>query len=285
MNKIKQPKKSEISERISEIIEHFGETKNSFALKLGYKRSQTVYDILNMKSQPSYDFMKRFQLSEYSEYINTDWLITGRGDMLYNKNTSLTEGDQERNSSKIKKLESATIPIVDIEVAAGGSGFANGDYLNEVDTLKLPSSMIRGGSMYLCVRIKGQSMEPTLQRDGYLIIRQLDPNEWEYIREGHIYVVANREGLVYVKRLRNRLTEKGFIVCTSDNPDKSSFANFNIPLEEINTVWYVEWYISARMPNIHDTYYYKQTELEDKYDDVIHQLDMIKRALNIPNIH
>lgn len=56
---------------------------NFFAQKLGYTRSQTIYDITNGKSAPSYDFFKRFMLSEYSAIYNIDWLITGRGNMLY----------------------------------------------------------------------------------------------------------------------------------------------------------------------------------------------------------
>lgn len=40
-----------------------------------------MYDILNGKSAPSYDFFNRFMLSEYSEMYSVDWLLTGRGDM------------------------------------------------------------------------------------------------------------------------------------------------------------------------------------------------------------
>lgn len=82
MNKEKENKNAEISARIAEILDYFSESKNAFALKLGYERAQTVYDIINGKSAPSYDFFKKFQFSEYSEMINTDWLLTGRGSML-----------------------------------------------------------------------------------------------------------------------------------------------------------------------------------------------------------
>ena len=82
MNKEKENKNADISARIAKILDYINESKNSFALKLGYERAQTVYDIINGKSAPSYDFFKKFQLSEYSEIINTDWLLTGRGSML-----------------------------------------------------------------------------------------------------------------------------------------------------------------------------------------------------------
>lgn len=72
---------SEISVRISNVIDFLAVNANSFALKLGYDRAQTVYDIVNGKSAPSYDFFKRFMNSEYSYKISIKWLLTGKGSM------------------------------------------------------------------------------------------------------------------------------------------------------------------------------------------------------------
>src|SRR5690606_37842037 len=46
---------------------------------IGYKRSQTVYDIINGKAKPSFDFLNKLFMSEYSEQINPMWVITGKG--------------------------------------------------------------------------------------------------------------------------------------------------------------------------------------------------------------
>ena len=81
MEKAIKEKNAEISARIREIIEDLNLSPNAFALKLNYKRAQTVYDILNGKSAPSYDFFNRFMLSEYSVTYSMDWLLTGRGNM------------------------------------------------------------------------------------------------------------------------------------------------------------------------------------------------------------
>lgn len=180
--------------------------------------------------------------------------------------------------------EMVSVPVVDISVAAG-HGFDNPDYMEEVDAIYFPKSMIHSGQTYLCVRIKGESMTPTLQDGGYLVIRLLDRSEWQSIREGYVYVVSDIEGRSYVKRLKNRLSKHGFIVCTSDNPDVTRYRNFNLFEHEINTVWYAEWYISAKMPNIHTSYYNKVNELEDKYDDIITQMQQMQKEIRALSQH
>ncbi|WP_143813414.1 S24 family peptidase [Parabacteroides provencensis] len=180
--------------------------------------------------------------------------------------------------------EMVNVPVVDISVAAG-SGFYNPDQLSEIDSIRFPRSMIKGSSTYLCVRIKGESMVPTLQDGGYLVIRLLDRGEWQYINDGHVYVVSSTDGRAFVKRLKNRFHEHGFIVCRSDNPDPMGYPSFNLMENEINTIWYAEWYISAKMPNIHATYYNKVSELEDKYDDLertfMDELRQMRREIKV----
>lgn len=73
---------TEISERIVNLIDYLGISRNDFAKKLNYKRSQSVYDICNGKSAPSYDFFNRFFDSEYSVIFDHNWIFTGKGEML-----------------------------------------------------------------------------------------------------------------------------------------------------------------------------------------------------------
>lgn len=80
----KDTKNTDISERILQVIDFVKSNPNDFAKKLSYKRSQTIYDILNKKAKPSYDFFLRFCDTEYSATINVEWLINGKGEMLKN---------------------------------------------------------------------------------------------------------------------------------------------------------------------------------------------------------
>ena len=81
----KEHKNTEISERISKLIEALGIKPNAFALAFGYNRSQTIYDIVKGKSAPSFDFFNKLAMSEYSEILNMDWVLTGRGEILLSK--------------------------------------------------------------------------------------------------------------------------------------------------------------------------------------------------------
>lgn len=96
---IKKEKNTNISERITELIEYLGLTRNSFAVKLGYGRSQTVYDISIGKVAPSYDFFYRLVNTDISERISIEWLITGKGSI--SKPKPIVE---ETNTSILNKL-------------------------------------------------------------------------------------------------------------------------------------------------------------------------------------
>lgn len=109
MNKENRNKNAEISARIAEILKYTGDTRNSFAVKLGYERAQTVYDIINMKSAPSYDFFRRFSISEYSDMIDLKWLLSGNGSMLHNSNITEDVKYSMQTDAPILKTDESVI--------------------------------------------------------------------------------------------------------------------------------------------------------------------------------
>jgi transcriptional regulator with XRE-family HTH domain len=76
---------TDIPERIKQLIDSAGVNPNEFAKKLGYNRSQAVYDMLNGKAKPSFDFFEKLLHSEYSVNLNLKWLILGEGEMVKKK--------------------------------------------------------------------------------------------------------------------------------------------------------------------------------------------------------
>ena len=84
---------SGISERISEMVVNLGVSINQFAIILGYKRSQAVYDMINRKAKPSFDFFYKLLNSEYSKKIDIEYLITGRKRNQPQKGFDIQQGD------------------------------------------------------------------------------------------------------------------------------------------------------------------------------------------------
>lgn len=119
-------------------------------------------------------------------------------------------------------------------------------------------------------------MSPTFQDGGFVIIRLMERAEWRNLLSDRVYVVSDTEGNTYLKRLRNRFNN-GFIVLTSDNPDKATYPNFNLQESELVSIWYVEWYLSAKMPNIHDQFYSRLERLENSIEDITRKFDELEK--------
>ena len=260
-------------ERLSQFIQNQGISVRSFEQSIGASDGMIRRAINNHT-----DIQSKWLLpiADNFPHLNIDWLITGRGSMLKEKEVAFQE-PQLAISADIQR-----IPIVDLSVTAG-SGYINPNYVEEIDSIAMPVTMLKNGKQNLCVRVKGHSMLPSILDGGYLIIRMLDRSEWEGIRDNYVYVVSDVEGKAYVKRLKNRLKQHGFIVCMSDNADKLNYPNFNIEEDEINSVWYAEWYFSAKIPNIQETYYRKQAELEDRMDELTNHFKELERRIKLNN--
>jgi phage repressor protein C with HTH and peptisase S24 domain len=232
----------------------------------------------------------------YSD-LDVNWLITGEGEMIKGSDLNVTQrGDlnvtNEEESTYFKKnvlseihykeptvitvdiTNNEVIPITNIKAAAGG-GYVNTGELTSEDVIKLPNHMLKAGN-HLCIRIKGNSMAPTLQDGGYVVVKSVERSEWKYIPDERIYIVVDTEGMTYLKRVKNRF-DQGFVVLCSDNPDKPTYPNFNLQESELMSIWYVEWYMSAKMPNVHDQFYSKVSRLEDGLDQLTQEFSTIKR--------
>lgn len=265
---------SNILSRIQEIAVREGITIAAMERRIGASKGVLSRAIANGTDIQS-KWLQNI-VENYPSY-SAEWLIAGRGSML--RHESISSNSVPTVPLPINKDNFVSIPLVDISVAAGCSGYDNPDYLEIIDTIKMPSSMVHDGGKYFCVRIKGESMSPTLLDSSYIIVRLLERFEWADIPERHVYLISDRDGRSYIKRIKNRLRQHGFIVCMSDNVDKVNYPNFNLEEQDINTILHAEWYFSAKMPNLNETYYDKVNQLEDKYDMLENQIYQMQQAL------
>ncbi len=246
--------------RIKQLREAKKLTQADFCAKIGAKQSN-LSSMETAGKKISIDVISNIVLKFD---INAEWLLFGTGIMeKVSGENSLTLNEPTSTYDVAEKL--CPIPILDTSVAAGLSGFMNGEYSNIDEYISLPKSMIKSGDTYVGIRVKGPSMSPTILDSDKLIVRLLDKSEWHDMPDEHVYAIVDSEGKGYLKRLKNRF-DKGFIVCMSDNIDKVNYPNFNMLIEEIISLWYVEFRISAKMPNINETYYSRLKKLEDRVD-------------------
>lgn len=234
MDKEKYDINSTISERITEILAFAGENKNSFAKKLGYDRAQTVYDVINGKSSPSFDFLRKFQMSEFSEIINIEWLLTGKGDMIKSDNT------KEENLRIIhnpvysdKLIEDQEVFLYDIYAAANlKTLFLNKDQ-NILGKISIPNIPACDGAVY----INGDSMYPLLKSGDIIAYKEI--KSIENIIYGEMYLISfdmDGDEFLTVKYI-NKSDVDGCIKLVSYN---SHHDPKDIPLKAINALGLVK---------------------------------------------
>lgn len=208
----KKQKNAEISARISQIIETEGINPNIFAQKLGYDRSQTIYDILNGKSAPSFDFFNRFENSEFSEKINLHWLIAGKGEMPSKHAGKKTY----RYSMKTdKKEEIQSIPLYNLEAVAGLVPlFKDKNALKPLDYISIPDAPKCDGAVY----VVGDSMYPLLKSGDIILYKEIH-DILNNIFWGEMYLLSiDLEGDEYITvKYIQKADEKNYIRLVSQN--------------------------------------------------------------------
>lgn len=250
-------KNTDISERILFVIENQAIKPNLFAKKLGYERSQTIYDILNCKSAPSFDFFKRFVDSEYSEIFNIEWLISGKGKpfkivpakmsphsvpskekdvppIVSNTSKWNDEFSAMDTSQTLKEIAVKYIPInmlksraeaykpIPFVGEAAVAGFGNAAFALETKDVKdyyvVPKFKDR--RIDFMIEIHGMSMVPTFYPGDVVactIIRESCFIQWN-----RVYLIATEEQGILIKRLKKSTNETA-IKLVSDNPDYDPF--------------------------------------------------------------
>lgn len=249
-------------------------TKTAIADALNIGKSR-FSEILNERMNANVDIIANF-CTLYD--INADWLLTGKGEI------SKKQDLEKKKENKVQLLKETiqeddgniiSIPVVDISAAAG-YGYFNSDTIQVEGNVILPKAMFTGNGLRYCVRIKGQSMTPTLQDSDFVIVRYLHPGEWLEMKDERVYMIVTKDGTSFIKRVKNRLS-KGFIVLTSDNIEKGEYPNFNLQADEIHNIFYAEWHFSAKMQNINETYYDRVKTIEDDVEELKRQFKMISK--------
>ncbi len=140
------------------------------------------------------------------------------------------------NSDNIDNIE-----LVPIQARAGyTSGYADPDYIRVLPTFQLP--FLSSNKKYRTFPIVGDSMPPVVE--GSWVTGEYLQN-WNFIKEGHPYIIVTKNDGIVFKIIYNQLEENGTYLLCSTNP---LYEPYEIAVGDILEIWKFTNYISSEMP-------------------------------------
>lgn len=115
---------------------------------------------------------------------STEWLISGRGEMLKKTSTEVTPLHTFTLQSD-RKLESQDIPLYDLNATAGLMAIFNDNHISPDDYLRIPNLPPVDGAIY----VRGESMTPLLKSGDIIIFKRLALS-LDSILWGQIYLLS-----------------------------------------------------------------------------------------------
>ena len=232
--------------RIKEFIDFKGLSVRKFEETVGFSNGAFATQYKNNKSIGS-DKIENI-LYSFPE-LNTEWLLTGKGDMLKDEAIKGTPVEvvapiKVEGKSLMPKVivlkdeddEKERIPLVPIMAQAGYlKGYDDPKYIRKLPMYNLPG--MRNGTFRM-FQVEGLSMYPTLQSGSYVVGQFVE--DWQHISDNRIYVVVSKEGVI-VKRVLNRIEKYGSLYCRSDN---RVFPHINVDLKDVREVWECKMHLS-----------------------------------------
>lgn len=155
------------------------------------------------------------RISKAFPELNTEWLITGRGEMLNEKENNILKSSIDRKDTR---------PRIPYDAAAGTlTDTVEG--ITEYQCEEVP--VISAFPHYdFTIRVVGRSMEPEYFAGDEVAC--LKVNEKRFLQWGRVHVLDTTQGVV-IKRIYD---DGDCITCRSYNPE---FPDFSIPKEDIRS--------------------------------------------------
>ena len=187
-----------------------------------YKVSGVTRGILQQSNGISEDNIARFLA--YAPDVNIEWLITGKGNMLRNKETIT----QRKAEPALPVLESSHegIPLIPLSAMAGA--FTDETSVMEYECERYVIPAFKGADFL--IQVKGDSMQPTYY-SGDLVACQRVPLDDLFFQWNKTYVLDTKQGPL-IKRVR-RGSDDEHILIVSDN---AAYEPFELAKTQFNAV-------------------------------------------------
>jgi hypothetical protein len=204
--------KIKMKERLIEFLAYLGIGQTKFEEFVGLSRGL----INNIKGGISSNTINK--ISEKYPELNTDWLLTGEGEML------------KGNTDKSTPYGIIYLPLLPIS-AQGGSLNDFVVSVKETDCEKIISP-IKGADF--AITVSGDSMAPEFPSGSQILVKKI--NEKAFIDWGKVYVLDTCNGSVIKILVPSEI--EGCVKCLSINPDPK-YAPFDVAFSDITGIYRV----------------------------------------------
>lgn len=265
----------EISEKITTIRDTFNLNNFSFSKRIGVTGT-TVDSIINgrpqadgsrKKTKPGYDVLTAI-INEFN--INPDYLF-GKSEVMLTsdvKNNPTYSGVPQVVA--VNNTGNENIIYVPIQARAGYlNGYGDSNYIEQLPSFNMPH--LNNGT-FRCFEVQGNSMVRTFF-DGDLVFGKYVESLSD-IKDGRVYIIVTKNDGIVLKRVINRIEQRGKLILKSDNKD-GNYPMYTINAEEIMEVWYVTMFASKQMPEPVDVY--------DRLHDLESKLVELQEQVNNKN--
>lgn len=201
-----------VKERLSAYLEYKGVSKSEFGRTIGV--SSAYVSSMRKSIQPD----KLALMAVAYTDLNTDWLLTGIGEML--------KSDEESNVELLGRAHSpimedtVEVRFFDVNPTATFQDFCESASEAYDTTRIIPLRGERLDDSYCVFEIHGDSMAPTVLSHSRILCKNIPPQQWHHA-DG-VIVIAYASKVVLKRVKHNDLDGGNLLTLTSDNPDYGS---------------------------------------------------------------
>lgn len=225
----------DLSSRLTAFQKHTGLTNNAFATKCGINPSNYSKMI---RGQQTFTTRSLVKIGDAFRNLNTEWLMTGEGEMLNGNAQSQDEPTPTKVTkpfkSYFKESRDMMVPLIHIDSVGGVHSENLIESSEQYVEQWIPLPDARHGD--LAIMQSGDSMSPTIPPGAVLQIRRVV--EWqEYFGYGNVFVLwLSDERRITKQVLKYAPDPKNYVTCHSYNPES---ADEELPKSMIKEVWKV----------------------------------------------
>lgn len=243
-----------IAQKIKSIIEQFNLNNYAFSKRIGVT-STTIDSIINgrpqpdgsrKKTKPGYDVLMAI-IEEFN--IDPDYLFGKSTQMIRSKDVVKPTYSGMPQVVAVDAAGNENVLYVPIKARAGYlTGYGDAEFIETLPSFHMPH--LTNGT-YRCFEVYGNSMVRTFF-DGDLVFGQY-VESLQDIKDGRIYIIVSKNDGIVLKRVINRIEERGKLILKSDNQN-GNYPTYTIDAEDVMEVWYVQMFASKQMPEPIDVY-------------------------------